>query len=426
MKGVSPRRLAIVAVVLVAFAPLINPPNSSGALAASSGIPLPRPLRNVDPLANPAFGLTLDRLKRSITPGSVADHEVVTVAAGPTGAAASVTDLQQLDLIGVGDYAIRERGPAREVASLGSSVPPKDELGTVVWEGFSTGHRQLAALLTLDPGIEAHRLPMAVGLAFHDRSGHGRALLPGATAPTDGVVTLTLSNQTATTVTVPVGSASARTVAAVLDQLRAVAAHPHPAVPPTAGAGLPATLPGSLLGETATTATAALQVSGQISVPGAAADPVSGPGLTAGPDGASVLGLLDATVSFDISLRRGQRLTYRLAVLPWLDPRVIGPPIPFASWQSWERHGPSAAAVSNATTTLVSAVADAARAAEYSPYLQADTNGPALATFTYVVEPPTAVSKERPSISAKPGAMTAAGLALIAIIGNALLLRRRL
>ena len=55
---------------------------------------------------------------------------------------------------GQGNYVIRELGPARAADGIGDTVPPVLELGTVVWQGFSPGRRELAARLTLDPTIE--------------------------------------------------------------------------------------------------------------------------------------------------------------------------------------------------------------------------------------------------------------------------------
>src|SRR4051812_26852696 len=157
--------------------------------APRSGLRLPAPVREVDPLATPQLGLRPDRLLTSQVPGAVRDTESVLASLGPTGAPAAVTDTQRLRITAQGNYIVRELGPARQAVGLGGSVPPVLELGTVVWQGFSPGHRELAARLTLDPGIEAARLPMRVQLQFH-AAGTGRVqpLGPGARAPTAGTV----------------------------------------------------------------------------------------------------------------------------------------------------------------------------------------------------------------------------------------------
>src|SRR3954454_12396635 len=77
------------------------------------GIPLSAPVRDVDPLTSPLIGLRKDRLLKSVVPGDVDDRESVTVAIGPDGPPAIVTDLQQLTITGAGNYIVRELGPAR-------------------------------------------------------------------------------------------------------------------------------------------------------------------------------------------------------------------------------------------------------------------------------------------------------------------------
>src|SRR5205814_800357 len=145
-------------------------------------------------------------------------------------------------------YVVRELGPARAAVGLGDTVPPVLELGTVVWQGFSPDRRALAARLTLDAGIEAARLPLRVSLALTDAAGRHHALRAGAESPVDGTVAVTLTNQTSSRRTVDAGRADVRPLAVTLDRLRTASAHPRVAVPPVAGAGLPASLPGVVTG----------------------------------------------------------------------------------------------------------------------------------------------------------------------------------
>src|SRR3954453_9569793 len=152
-------------------------------------IRLPAPVHDVDPLRNVDLGLRPDRLRTSVVPGMASDREDVVVAVGPSGAPVAVTDTQQLVIDGAGNYIVRELGPARAAIGLDDTVPPVLELGTVVWQGFSPGHRELSARLTLDPVIEAARLPLKVTLRWRDRSGGGGLLDPGGTAPADGTLT---------------------------------------------------------------------------------------------------------------------------------------------------------------------------------------------------------------------------------------------
>src|SRR5438309_1498529 len=161
---------------------------TNGRASGGEGIALVKPVRNVDPLRNVGLGLRKDRLLTSVVPGPVVNTEQLTVAVGPSGAPAVVTDLQQLVITAAGNYIVRELGPARRAEGLGDTVPPVLELGQVVWQGFSPGRRTLQARLTLDPAIEAHRLPMSVRLTFRDRSGRVRVLGAGSRAPADGTV----------------------------------------------------------------------------------------------------------------------------------------------------------------------------------------------------------------------------------------------
>jgi hypothetical protein len=300
------------------------------------------------------------------------------------------------------------------------------ELGQVVWQGFSPGRRDLQAQLTLDAGLEAHRLPMAVTFAFRDKHGKTQPMKPGGVAPADGTVAVTLVNQSPLPTPVATGTADAGPLATYLDRLLVAGNHPLVGVPPYAGGGLPLTVPGHVAGQSQITAVAALRVTGTIGVVGATENTVQGPGTTPASGGATIAGTLDGQVTLNVGMRSGQRLALDLHVLPWLDPRTLLPPAPSTTWKQWASSGPAAGDVTAATNTLVNAAAATARAAEYSPYLQADTPGPDLSTFHYVMAAETTARRASESIRAKPGAITATVVALLAIAGNAALLRRRL
>ena len=378
----------------------------------------------MDPLTNVDLGLRPDRLRTSQVPGRVRNHEDVTVSLGPTGAPAAVTDEQHLLIRGAGNYVVRELGPARAAVGLSGTVPPVLELGTVVWQGFSPGRRLLSARLTLDPGIEAARLPMTVRLAFRGTDGTQAPLRPGAVAPGPGTVTITLSNNTAGPRLVESGTARPAPLARVLDLLRTAAAHPRPGQPPVAGHGLPRVVAGRPSGRLTSQVVAPLRVTGTILAPGGGA--VSGPGTSQAPGGAAVDGTLTGSASFDVRVAAGDRIGLHLEVAPWLDPRTLEPPDGRPTWRRWARTGPDTDAVAAATTTMVTAAAAAARAAEYSPYLQADAPGTARSSFTYVVAKPAAAPRADDGPQPRPGAITAAAVALLAVAGNAALLRRRL
>src|SRR3954468_10601850 len=288
--------------ILLALAPLTllaSAPTLAGAVAAppeeADQLRLPAPVRDVDPLQGVNLGLRPDRLRKSVVPGTASDREDVVVAVGPTRAPTAVTDTQRLVINGAGNYIIRELGPARAAVGLNDTVPPVLELGTVVWQGFSPGHRELSARLTLDPGIEAARLPLKVSLRLRDSAGHVSALDPGGRVPADGTVTVTLANQTASLRPVETGSADVVPLAATLDRFRRAAGRPRRAVPPVAGAGLPVALPGRLAGRRQINVVAPLRITSTLRVPGAT-PLVTGPGTTPVPGGAAIAGTLAGSV----------------------------------------------------------------------------------------------------------------------------------
>lgn len=382
-------------------------------------------MHDIDPLRNALqLGLRPDRLLTSVVPGPVRNTESVTAFLGPDGAPSSVTDRQTMVITRPGSYIVRELGPARAVTPVGGTVPPVLELGQVVWQGFSPSTRRLTAELTLDPAIEAQRLPMSVDIRFRDAAGHARAMLPGGIAPTSGTAAVTLVNQTQTSLVVSGGTSTPRALAAAMQRLYDAARHPRAALPPYAGSGLPRSLPGRKSGVSQIEVTAPLYVHGTLRVAGAQGNPVTGPTASAVAGGARLAGSLDGTAVFEVAMRAGQRLRADLDVRPWLDPRLLAPPA--TSWARWAASHPNRAALRTVTTEAVTRAAEAARAADYSPYLQADTPGPDLSSFRYVTARPPMVSRQVASLHAKPGAIAAALIAALAIIANGALLWRRL
>jgi hypothetical protein len=391
---------------------------------APPGLPLLQPVRDVDPLQGAiGLGLRKDRLLKSVVPGPVTNTERLTVGVGPTGAPAVVTDLQQLVIAAAGNYIVRELGPARRAEGLGDTVPPVLELGQVVWQGFSPGSRTLQARLTLDAGIESHRVRLSVKLVSTAGNGRHHRLQPGGRVPDDGTVTVTLTNTTASPRLVGLGVSDTHALATSLDRLYDAARAPKAAVPPYAGGGLPTNLSGTHQGDEQVNVISPLRVTGSIGVAEGGAV-VRGAGATPSAAGADIAGTLDGSTSWNIDVRSGQHLKLDLDVRPWLDPRLLVPAAG-ATWKAWAATNPSVADRQSATTTLAEAAASAARAAEYSPYLQADTPGSDLSSFHYVVAPRAATPRAVRAIQAKPGAITAAALAFVAISGNAALLWRQ-
>ena len=416
------------ALTLLAVGPTLAATPSAGAPTATGspdGIRLPLPVHDVDPLTGVNLGLRKDRLRKSVVPGTASDREDILVAVGPNGSPAAVTDTQSVVIDGAGNYIVRELGPARAAVGLGDTVPPVLELGTVVWMGFSPGHRELSARLTLDPGIEAARLPLKVAMQLRDNSGHLHPLDPGGKAPVDGTLTVTLTNQTSSRRVVDAGTADIAPLAGALDRLRVAADRPRAAVPPVAGAGLPTMLPGHRTGERSLDVVAPLRISGTLRVPGAT-PAVNGPGTRPLADGVALAGTLAGSVDFTVGLRAGQHVALKLDVRPWPDGRTVQPPPGAKTWRQWAASRPSSAAVATATDTLVAGAAASARAAEYSPYLQADAPGPDLSTFTYVIASAAQTRRADNGLQPRPGAIALTVVAAAAVVGNAALLRRRL
>lgn len=76
-------------------------------------------------------GWSADRFLTSDVPGPVGNAEIVRVGLGGDGSVRTVTADQRLELMGEGDYAVRERGPARSAVSLSQEPPPVTRRGAV-------------------------------------------------------------------------------------------------------------------------------------------------------------------------------------------------------------------------------------------------------------------------------------------------------
>lgn len=415
---VTRSNLARVALAIFAMLAVVSP-----AVAATNSLPLPRPLDEVPPLTD--VGLARDRLLTSRAPGPVANSETVTVAVGADGTPAAVTVEQRLSITGTGDYQIRERGPARRVERIGNTVPPVLKLGTVIWQGFSPGRRDLAARLTLDAGLEAARLPLAVRLDFADRDGRRTPLSAGGRIPAPGVLSVILSNATTIPVTVAAGVAEPNAAARSLQVLLDAGRRPAAGRPPTAGNGLPLAVPGTAAGLEAVPAVGALRVTGSIRVPGTPAR-VTGPATTALPDGGQIRGTLLADVTFRVDVPQAGRLDLDLTVAPWVDPRPLAPPAPHRTWPAWAAARPGPPAQRAATRTLFTETANAARAAEYTPYLDANLTGKRTTVYHYVIAAPSLPGPAATALRPRPAAITAAAVAALLIAFDLALLWRRL
>jgi hypothetical protein len=374
-----------------------------------------------------AVGCTADRLKASKVPGPVVNDELVLVGLDGGGTPRRVQLEQRLLLTGVGDYVIRERGPARAATPLvADSDPPNTKLGAVVWQGFTPGDRRLGARLTLDAGLEAGRLPLAVTVSFAPSGGGAaRPLAPGGQVPSAGTVTVRLTNRTAQPAVLPTAAdAAAAVLAPALDAaLRAARTAPGPRLPSTDSV-LPRTLPVTGPARVAGSAAVPLRVTGTLRLTGTTGA-VTGPGTTALADGAAVAGTLSGSVEFTATVTGAGRLTLSLTAVPALDPRPLAPPNGAATWAAWARSGPPAAERKAALDLLVATAATGARAASYSPYLGADLPGTGSTRFDYAFAPAERVTTAAKAMQARPGAIALAALAGLLLLVNSALLWRR-
>ena len=388
--------------------------------AIADSLPLPKPAGEI-PVPAAAFPDRPERLRRSIVPGPVDDTERVEVRLGPTGVPAAVTVTQRLTLRGTGQFVIWQRSSAQDVEALDDTTPPVLKREAVIWQGFVSGEKPLAARLTLDPVVEAELLPLRAELVW---TGPG-AVGPGGALPGPGEVTLRLSNRTARPATLPTGEVAARDLAGPLDRLRAHAAARKPGAPPMAGRGLPAALPATTTGRREATVAAPFRVTGTIRVGGGAAVTPESAAVTHLADGLRLDGTLQGDAEFTVRAAGAATLTVALTAYPTLDPRLLQPPRG-ATWAEWLRLGPTPGETRDALTTLVDNAAMAARTDEYAPYLGHHGRGRVTTTFVFRMAPAEVVRTAAAPLRPKPGGIALASLALLAIVANTTVLWRRL
>jgi len=370
-----------------------------------------------------AVGGRPDRLLASDVPGPVTNHEVIRVGLGADGTPVSVQADQRLGLTGEGDYAIRERGPARSATSLTGEPPPVTRRGAVVWQGFSPGRRDLAARLVLDPQIEASRLPLSVDLSFSAGN-----LGPGGQVPGSGTLKVTITNRTAQPQVLPT-AAEIPGAAAVLDRLATVAARPSAARLPSTTAGLPTSLPATAVASVQSTQAVPLRLTGAFTFSGTTGN-VRGPatrpdGSFEGTLGGSLPAQAGSSVDFEVDVAGPGRVGLRLMAVAALNPAELKPPRPFASWRAWAGSKPDAQARRAAADLLVALAATGARASSYSPYLGADLVGSGSTEFRWSLAEPAPVTVAAEALRPRRGALAAAGLLLVLVLTGAVLLWRR-
>lgn len=369
-----------------------------------------------------------DRLLPSNVPGPVVNDEVVRVGLAGDGGVRAVTLEQRLRLTGTGDYAIRERGPAREATSLGEDPAPVTRRGAVVWQGFSPGSRNLAARLVLDPLIEAVHLPLTVTATFTGADGQTRPLDDGGAVPGPGTVAVTVTNATQQPAELPTGSdAPAAALAGPLDLALQVARRPSAARLPTTDTGLPRRLTVTDAARVAGTQATPFRLTGSLTLRGTTGT-VTGPATTPLADGARFAGVLGGAqaVTFTAVVAGPGSVVLDLTGVGALDPRLLAPPRGLASWRAWAASSPPLAERQQALALLVEVAAAGARASSYSPYLGADLIGSGSTTFRYGFAPPAAVPVIARELEPRWGAIALASLAGLLLLGALEGLRRQL
>ncbi|MDT7538310.1 MAG: hypothetical protein QOI82_1895 [Actinomycetota bacterium] len=399
---------------------------------AESSIELPRPgaalAQELQLVCNPLVGGLPERCKKSAVPGPVVNDEVVLVGVAGSGAASRVQLEQRLLLTKVGDYVIRERGPARSAVPLvKDSDPPNTKFGAVVYQGFTPGNRKLGARLSLDTGLEEPRLPLGVSVTFDDADG-ARELGPGGQIPGAGAIHIRVENRTAQPADLPTGAdANPAALAGPLDAaLRFAQAPPGPRLPST-DTVLPRQVTVVSPAVRSGTQSVPLRITGSLRLTGTTGT-VTGPGLTPLPDGGVVAGTLSAdpsTVEFTAEVQSAGQLVMDLAVVPTLDKRVLTPPRHLPTWGAWARSRPPITERRAALDLLVATAATGARASSYSPYLGVDLPGTGSTVFRYSFAAADRAAAADRQLQPRPGPIALTGVALLLLVVNGTLLWRR-
>jgi hypothetical protein len=399
---------------------------------ADATIELPTPeaarAQELDIVCNPLVGGLPERCKKSSVPGPVVNDEIVLVGLTGAGGTSRVLVEQRLVLTKVGDYVIRERGPARSAVPLVKDTdPPNTKFGAVVYQGFTPGNRKLGARLTLDAGLEEARLPLGVTVTFDDGKG-AEPLGPGGRIPGAGLVRVRLQNQTSQPADLPTGAdADAAALAGPLDAaLRFAEAPPGPRLPST-DTVLPRRLQVASPGIRTSTRSVPLRITGSLRLSGTTGT-IGGPKVTPLPDGGVIAGTLSGdpgAVEFTAQVASAGTLLMDLSVVPTLDPRVLAPPRQLPTWSAWARSRPPVAERQAALDLLVSTAATGARASSYSPYLGVDLPGTGSTAFRYGFAPADKAAVVADTLEPRPGPIALTGIALLLLLVNSALIWRR-
>lgn len=251
---------AVVAALALTGADLAS--NPSGAQPTAPGPPGGIPLVNSIPGRHARLGSALLQaggrgLLDNHAPGPVTIATAIDVAVDERGRPVGGRLRQDLTLDGVGDYVLEipeeaDNAATPEGGSDEQGAPSRPGLrdGTIVWEGFSPGRRQLAAVADLGPDSVSSRFPVRL------------AITPSAAGTGPDPVTVTIAN--ATTLPVPVvdGTPDAAALATALAAARAELAAGR--FPRAGSAGVPLAIPGAVGANASVPVTAFVAVAGEV------------------------------------------------------------------------------------------------------------------------------------------------------------------
>jgi len=231
-----PLRVGLVALAAgLLLTPAAAAADSITLLSPSARTSAPPPL-----VGRPTAGVTAGETRFS---GKLRNAERVSVGIDRSGAPVGVVVTQRLTISRPGDFTFLVPAPAtRVVAAPGSQAEPGLRDRGIVWQGFASGRRVLAATITL-ASTSAAVLPLRVSVERRR-----------------GAIEVRLRNVARGRFTVTTGSVDPAAVTALLGRLRRDGTT---SVVPSSLA-----LPGRSTGHAAITVTAPLRVRGTIVVPG--------------------------------------------------------------------------------------------------------------------------------------------------------------
>ncbi|HEY6319642.1 MAG TPA: hypothetical protein VI462_17355 [Acidimicrobiia bacterium] len=192
--------------------------------AATSGLPLPHsiPGRHERLVAEALARGQLGPIDNH-APGPVTVSEAVALGVRPDGSSGPVTVHQRVVIDGTGDFTIELPMEAADVLPANETSQPGLRQGTVLWEGFAPGRRELDADVTLLGRAAAQRMPVAVTSTTRAHE-----------------VTVSIADSTAVSVITPTGAPTPASLSQAIDAARAVIA--AGGLPVAGEAGVPASL----------------------------------------------------------------------------------------------------------------------------------------------------------------------------------------